>query len=46
MNLFFEIHRDLPREGLGDRESNRRALTCMPQLPSNPRILDIDCGPG
>jgi len=46
MDLFFEIHRDLPREGPGDEASTSTAYALMAGLPANPRILDIGCGPG
>ncbi len=45
MDLFFEIHQNLPREGPGDDESTERALR-MIHLPSRPEILDIGSGPG
>jgi ubiquinone/menaquinone biosynthesis C-methylase UbiE len=44
--IFFEVHRGLPREGPGDEESLRQALSLVSGLPPNPRILDIGCGPG
>lgn len=44
--IFFEIHRDLPREGPGDPESTRRAFSLLEGVPPAPRILDIGCGPG
>ncbi len=43
---FFEIHRDLPREGPGEGASTRRALALCGALPAAPRVLDIACGPG
>jgi len=46
MNLFWEIHSGLPQEGPGDDNSTVRALTLIPDIPSNPSILDIACGPG
>jgi len=45
-NLFFEIHKDLPREGPGDTASTRKAYRMLEGLPAAPRILDIGCGPG
>ena len=45
-DLFFEIHKDIPREGPGDTESTRQAYAALKNLPDNPRILDIGCGPG
>lgn len=44
--FFFEIHSNLPREGPGDTESTRRALSMMAGLPERPSILDVGCGPG
>jgi SAM-dependent methyltransferase len=46
MNIFFEIHKDLPREGPGDSESTRQALEMLTGLPAQPLILDLGCGPG
>lgn len=46
MDLFFEIHKDLPREGPGDSTSTRKAFALIKNLPTTPRILDIACGPG
>lgn len=43
---FFELHRDLPREGPGDDASTERALKLLPDLPERPDILDVGCGPG
>lgn len=44
--IFFEIHRDNPREGPGSFESTRRAYSALRGLPDKPRILDVGCGPG
>ena len=44
--IFWEIHSGLPREGPGDNWSTRRAYLMLKELPKNPRILDIGCGPG
>ena len=46
MDLFFELHHDLPREGPGEDGSTRRAFALMSDLPAQPRLLDIGCGPG
>jgi ubiquinone/menaquinone biosynthesis C-methylase UbiE len=46
MDLFFELHRDLPREGPGEAVCTRRAFALMTGLPANARLLDIGCGPG
>ncbi len=45
MDLFFQIHQNLPREGPGDDEFTERALR-MIELPTHPEILDIGSGPG
>lgn len=45
-NIFFEIHSDMPRQGPGDFESTRRAFSALNNLPNNPKILDVGCGPG
>ncbi len=46
MDIFWEIHSGLPREGPGDSGSTARAYASATGLPSYPRILDIGCGPG
>ena len=46
LEIFFEIHKDLPREGPGDNESTQKAFSFLEDLPSNPYFLDIGCGPG
>ncbi len=46
MQAFFEIHRDLPRQGPGSTASTRQAFSLLVDLPPSPRILDIGCGPG
>ena len=46
MNIFFEIHKDIPREGPGGYKSMLKALSLLPNLPANPSILDVGCGPG
>jgi len=45
MDLFFELHQDIPREGPGEAASTRRAFALMNGLPSQPRILDIGLRP-
>jgi len=44
--IFWEIHNSLPRKGPGDNKSTRKAYKMLKELPENPRILDIGCGPG
>mgnify|MGYP001037014457 CR=1 FL=1 len=46
MDIFFEIHKDIPREGPGNNDSTKQAITMLKDIPSNPNILDIGCGPG
>jgi ubiquinone/menaquinone biosynthesis C-methylase UbiE len=44
--VFFEIHTGLPREAPGDSASALRALGRVPDLPPDPLVLDLACGPG
>jgi SAM-dependent methyltransferase len=44
--VFFEIHSNLPREAPGDEPSARRALLALKELPPDPLVLDLGCGPG
>jgi SAM-dependent methyltransferase len=44
--IFWAVHRDLPREAPGSDEATRQALAMLPNLPAAPRILDVGCGPG
>lgn len=44
--MLFTVHRGLPREGPGNRESTARALALITDLPEKPEVLDIGCGPG
>jgi ubiquinone/menaquinone biosynthesis C-methylase UbiE len=46
MDIFWEIHSGLPREGPGDPDSTARAYASVTGLPPRPKILDIGCGPG
>lgn len=46
IELFWKIHSHLPREGPGSDASTLRAFSMLPNLPAQPRILDIGCGPG
>ncbi len=46
MIYFFEIYGTLPRAGPGDDASTRKAYRMMKDVPENPKILDIGCGPG
>jgi len=44
--VFFEVHSGLPRENPGDDESTKKAYQMLSNLPEQPRILDVGCGPG
>lgn len=46
LEIFFQIHDGLPREAPGDDASVRRALATVRDLPLEPLILDLGCGPG
>jgi ubiquinone/menaquinone biosynthesis C-methylase UbiE len=47
MNIFYELHNDIPREGPGCNESTKKAYQLIEKfiLPKS-SILDIGCGPG
>lgn len=44
--LLYEFFEDLPFLGPGDDQWTRRAFQGLPQLPPQPRILDVGCGNG
>ncbi len=46
MEVFMDIQRGLPRQGPGNDDATRRALTYCKDLPEQPNVLDIGCGPG
>ena len=46
IKLLLTVHKDLPQEGPGSKESTLRALSMIKDLPPSPSILDIGCGPG
>ena len=45
-DIFFEIHKNLPKEAPGSRETTRGVYNLIRTLPKRPLILDIGCGPG
>jgi ubiquinone/menaquinone biosynthesis C-methylase UbiE len=46
LEVFFEVQRGLPRQGPGSDDSTIYALKLCSELPDNPTVLDIGCGPG
>lgn len=44
-DIFFDIHKDLPRQGSGRDEYTQQAFNLIPPI-AYPHILDIGCGPG
>jgi ubiquinone/menaquinone biosynthesis C-methylase UbiE len=46
MDIFFEIYKDLPRQGPGNNESTRKVFSLLTDLSPNPSILDVGCGTG
>ncbi|MGY1689275.1 class I SAM-dependent methyltransferase [Geodermatophilus sp. SYSU D01105] len=45
-DVFWALHRDLPREGVGSDATTRALLALADPLPADTRALDIGCGPG
>jgi len=43
--IFFVIHKDLPREGSGRDKYTQKAFDMIPTI-KQPLILDVGCGPG
>ena len=46
MDYFMELYGYLPRGGPGDIDSTKKAYAMIRDIPPQPRILDIGCGPG
>ena len=44
--LFFELFSGLPRQGPGDAASTLRALSLVPDVRPQTRVLDVGCGTG
>lgn len=44
--VFFDVQRGLPRQGVGSDDSTLRALALCTGLTDRPDVLDIGCGPG
>jgi SAM-dependent methyltransferase len=45
-DLFWALHTDLPREGVGSDATTRELLALAQPLPEHPSVLDVGCGPG
>jgi serine/threonine-protein kinase HipA len=46
IKALIELHRGLKRQGPGDPAFSKQMLSLLPELPSNPRIVDLGCGAG
>lgn len=46
IEVFWKLHTGLSKQGPGSDESTRRALSLISDLPREPDILDLGCGPG
>ena len=44
--IFLDVQRGLPRQGPGSQQSTMKAFRLCSELPDNPTVLDIGCGPG
>jgi SAM-dependent methyltransferase len=44
--LFWRLHSDLPREGVGSDATTRTLFAMAQPLPRHARTLDVGCGPG
>lgn len=45
MEIFLDIHMDMPRQGSGRDKYTQKAYEILPKI-NHPKILDIGCGPG
>ncbi len=46
MQLFCELHSEMPRQGPGGAAYTRQAFTMLTGLPPHAEVLDVGCGPG
>jgi SAM-dependent methyltransferase len=46
MDYFNELYENIPRSSPGDKAATVRALALIKDLPAEPLILDLGCGPG
>lgn len=45
LNIFFDIHNNMPRQGPGSAASTKRAAELI-DWPDSAELLDVGCGPG
>lgn len=45
-DVFWTLHTDLPREGVGSDRTTRELLDLAVPLPTEPWAVDVGCGPG
>jgi SAM-dependent methyltransferase len=45
-DVFWALHSELPREGVGSDRTTRELLDLAGPLPARPRAVDVGCGPG
>ncbi|ERN39992.1 methyltransferase domain protein [Rubidibacter lacunae KORDI 51-2] len=46
LDALFRLHQHLPRQGPGGDEFTQAMLKRLPDLPTNPTVLDLGCGSG
>ncbi len=46
LKFAIEFHKDAERQGPGNDEATKKALSYLPELEDSPQILDIGCGTG
>ena len=46
IRALIELHLGLERQGPGDTDYSNYIISKLPELPTNPRIVDIGCGTG
>lgn len=46
IKALIELHQGLERQGPGDENYSKYIISQLPEVPSNPRIVDIGCGSG
>ncbi|MGB0714901.1 MAG: class I SAM-dependent methyltransferase [Phycisphaerae bacterium] len=46
LEAIYYLHTDIPRESPGSDDATRKALSRIPSLPEDARVMDLGCGPG